>query len=283
MVMVSVGMTALVIPVVTSVHQPSRRLVGYKRRNMELLKPDVEFRLLACVHGPRNVPSIISLIDLTNPTKRAPIFVYALHLIELTSRASSMLVVHNSTSSDSTHHHQNRSTTSAPHILSAFDNYKKHAGGVSVQPLTTISPYPTMHEDICFLAEDKHAAMIVLPFHKQQTVDGGLQPINPAIQQLNEKILSSAPCSVAVLVDRGISASASRVTTGQNTALLFFGGPDDREAIAFATRMVENPSISLTIVRFLRPEDQQPSPDKNATGSQYIKKKVLHMSENNNN
>lgn len=268
MVLVSVAMTAMVIPVVTSVHRPSRRLVGYKRRNLELSKPDGELRLLACVHGPRNVPSIISLIDLANPTKRSPIFVYALHLIELTSRASSMLVVHNSTTSNnSTHHRQNRSMSSAPHIFSALDNYEQHAGGVSIQPLTTISPYSTMHEDVCLLAEDKHAAVIVLPFHKQQTVDGGLQPINPAIRQLNEKILSLAPCSVAVLVDRGISASVSRLATGQNMALLFFGGPDDREALAFATRMIENPSVSLTIVRFLRPEDKQPSPDKNATSS----------------
>lgn len=267
MVLISVAMTAMVIPVVTTLHRPARRLVGYKRRNLELSKPDGEFRLLACIHGPRNVPSIISLIDLANPTKRSPIFVYALHLIELTGRASSMLVVHNSTASNSAHHQRNRSMSSSPNIFSAFDNYEQHAGGVSIHPLTTISPYSTMHEDICLIAEDKHATIIVLPFHKQQTVDGGLQPMNPAIRQLNEKILSSAPCSVAVLVDRGISASASRLSTGQNTALLFFGGPDDREALAFASRMVENPSVSLTIVRFLRPEDQQRSPNASAKSS----------------
>lgn len=150
--------------------------------------------------------------------------------------------------------------SSSPNIFSAFDNYEKQAIGVSIHPLTTISPYSTMHEDICLLAEDKHVTIIILPFHKQQTVDGGLQVINPAIKQLNEKILSSAPCSVAVLVDRGISASATRQDTGQNAVLLFFSGPDDREAVAFASCMVEKPSVSLTIVRFLRPEDQQQSP-----------------------
>ncbi|KAJ3708699.1 hypothetical protein LUZ61_012404 [Rhynchospora tenuis] len=267
LVLVSVAMTALVIPVVTSVHRQSRRLVGYKRRNLEMSKPDAEIRLLACVHGPRNVPSMISLIDLANPTKRSPIFVYALHLIELTSRASSMLVVHNTTTPNSTRHGRNMSISASPHFFSAFENYEQHAGGVSIQPLTTVSPYSTMHEDVCLLAEDKHAAIIVLPFHKQQTVDGGLETINSAIRQLNEKILSSAPCSVAVLVDRGLSFSASRPGTGHNAALLFFGGPDDREAVAFASRMVENPSVSLKIIRFLRPEDQQSGSSPNATNS----------------
>ncbi|KAJ4798403.1 Cation/H(+) antiporter 15 [Rhynchospora pubera] len=267
MVLASVAMTALVIPVVTSVHRQSRRLVGYKRRNLEISKPDAEIRLLACVHGPRNVPSMISLIELANPTKRSPIFVYAVHLIELTNRASSMLVVHNTTTPNATRHGRHMSISSSPNLFSAFENYEQRAGGVSIQPLTTISPYSTMHEDVCLLAEDKHAALIVLPFHKQQTVDGGLETINPAIRQLNEKILSSAPCSVAVLVNRGLSATGTRPGTGHNAALLFFGGPDDREAVAFAARMVENPTVSLKIIRFLRPEDQQAGSSPNEPNS----------------
>ncbi|XP_020114323.1 cation/H(+) antiporter 15 [Ananas comosus] len=265
LVIVSTLMTALVTPVVTAVHHPVRRLLGYKRRNLQRSKPDAELRMLVCVHTTRNVPSIISLLDLSNPTKRSPIFVYALHLVELTGRASNMLVVHNTAVK---HHRRPSSKSSAAgshaqndHIFAAFESYEQHAGGVSIQTLTTVSPYSTMHEDVCLLAEDKHVTLIVLPFHKQQTVDGGMEAINPAIRTLNENILSSSPCSVGVLVDRGLSASASRLTATHHVALLFFGGPDDREALAFAWRMVENPVVSLTVVRFLPPDEQAAARD----------------------
>ncbi|XP_072966820.1 cation/H(+) antiporter 15-like [Typha angustifolia] len=260
MVLVSVGMTALVTPVVVTVHRPARRLMGYKRRNMQRSKPDAELRVLACVHNARNVPSLISLIDLSNPTKRSPIFVYALHLVELTGRASNILVVNNSTKA--THHRpRHRLGQQNGHIFSAFENYEQHAGGVSVHTLTAVSPYPTMHEDVCAIAADKHATLILLPFHKHQTVDGGMEATNPAIRAFNERILAAAPCSVAILVDRGLSASGSSATSAaRHAALLFFGGPDDREALAYAWRMVEHPGVSLTVVRFFLLDLDFPSP-----------------------
>ncbi|CAM0954951.1 unnamed protein product [Alopecurus aequalis] len=249
MVLVSVAMTALVTPVVTTVYRPARRLVGYKRRNLQRSKHDAELRMLACVHTTRNVPSIISLLELSNPTKRSPIFIYALHLVELTGRASNMLAAHH---------------TAAPgaseHIFNAFENYEESIGGVSVQALTAVSPYQTMHEDVSVLAEDKHVSLIVLPFHKQQTVDGGMEPINPSLRGFNESILAAAPCSVGILVDRGLSAPAARMASVHHVALLFFGGPDDREGLAYAWRMVETPGVCLTIIRFLPPGYTAPPP-----------------------
>jgi Kef-type K+ transport system membrane component KefB len=254
MVLVSVAMTALVTPVVTTVYRPARRLVGYKRRNLQRSKHDAELRMLACVHTTRNVPSIISLLELSNPTKRSPIFIYALHLVELTGRASNMLAAHHSASN------QSRSSAGASdHIFNAFENYEESVAGVSVQALTAVSPYQTMHEDVSVLAEDKHVSLIVLPFHKQQTVDGGMEPINASLRGFNESILSSAPCSVGILVDRGLSAAAARMATVHHVALLFFGGPDDREGLAYAWRMVEHPGVCLTIVRFIPPDYKAPA------------------------
>lgn len=62
-------------------------------------------------------------------------------------------------------------------VVHAFETYEQHAGGVSVQTLTTFSPYETMHEDVCGTAEDKHVALILLPFHKYRTVDGQMEVI----------------------------------------------------------------------------------------------------------
>ncbi|KAJ3669111.1 hypothetical protein LUZ60_011061 [Juncus effusus] len=257
MVLVSVTLTALVTPIVTNVYRSSRLRVGYKRRNLQLAKPDSELRLLVCVHTPRNIPSIISLLDISNPTKRAPIFTYALHLVELTSRASNMLIVHNYAGINKTLSSASTSATAlSPHIFTPFETYEQQVGGVSVQQMTTVSPYSTMHEDVCNLAEDRHVSLIVLPFHKQQTVDGSMEPINPSIKSLNENILASAPCSVAIFVDRGLSASTARLTTARYVAVLFFGGPDDREALSFASRLVGNVNVSLTVVRFILAEGQ---------------------------
>ncbi|XP_039113729.1 cation/H(+) antiporter 15 [Dioscorea cayenensis subsp. rotundata] len=260
LVLMSVLMTAIVTPVVTLVHKPVKRLVGYKRRNLQRAKPDAELRMVACLHNTRNVPMIISLLEASNPTKRSPIFIYALHLVELTGRSSAMLIVHNNSAAKNGRHlgPSHGSQAQSEHIIAAFENYEQHAGGVSVQTLTAVSPYSTMHEDICNLAEDKHVTLIVLPFHKQQTVDGGMEETNPAIRTVNQSVLANATCSVAILVDRGLSGTG-RSTTGQHmshhVALLFFGGPDDREALAYAWRMAEHPANSLTVVRFIPGEE----------------------------
>ncbi|BAB64829.1 B1148D12.14 [Oryza sativa (japonica cultivar-group)] len=255
MVLVSVAMTTLVTPVVTGVYRPSRRLVGYKRRNLQRIRHDSELRMLICVHTTRNVPSVLSLLELSNPTKRSPIFIYALHLVELTGRASNMLAAAAASASK-----QNRSSSSSTlppvteHIFNAFENYERHTGGISIQTLAAVSPYQTMHDDVSVLAEDKHVSLIVVPFHKQQTVDGAMEPINPSIRGFNESLLSTSPCSVAILVDRGLSAAAARMAALHRVALFFFGGPDDREALAYAWRMVEHPGVALTVVRFVPPD-----------------------------
>ncbi|CAL4953931.1 unnamed protein product [Urochloa decumbens] len=255
MVLVSVAMTTLVTPVVLGVYRPSRRLVGYKRRNLQRIRHDSELRMLACVHTTRNVPSVLSLLELSNPNKRSPIFIYALHLVELTGRASNMLAAAAASASKPS---RSGTGSSLPpiteHIFNAFENYERHTGGVSIQTLAAVSPYQTMHEDVSVLAEDKHVSLIVVPFHKQQTVDGGMEAINPHVRGFNESLLTSSPCSVAILVDRGLSAAAARMATEHHVALFFFGGPDDREALAYAWRMVEHPGVTLTIVRFLPPD-----------------------------
>ncbi|KAF2284443.1 hypothetical protein GH714_021900 [Hevea brasiliensis] len=241
MVIVAVVMTGLVTPIVTTIYKPTRKFIPYKRRTIQRSKPDAELRILVCVHTPRNVPTIINLLEASQPTKRSPMCVYVLHLVELTGRASAMLIVHSTRKSGRPA--LNRTQAQSDHIINAFENYEQHAVFVSVQPLTAISPYSTMHEDICNLAEDKRVAFIIIPFHKQQTVDGGMEATNPAFRMVNQNVLANSPCSVGILVDRGLSGS-TRLATNQishNVAVLFFGGPDDREALSYAWRMSEQP------------------------------------------
>lgn len=255
MVIAAVVMTGIITPIVTTIYRPSRRFAPYKRRTIQRSKEEEELRVLVCVHTPRNVPTILNLLEASHATKRSPICVYALHLVELTGRASAMLIVHNTRKSGRPA--LNRTQAQSDHIVNAFENYEHHAGCVSVQTLTAISPYSTMHEDICNVAEDKRVAFIIIPFHKQQTVDGGMESTNPAFRMVNQNVLANAPCSVGILVDRGLNNS-TRLAANQVThqvAILFFGGPDDREALSYAWRMVRHHGISLTVMRFVSGEE----------------------------
>ncbi|CAL5437039.1 unnamed protein product [Camellia sinensis] len=136
MIIVAVAMTAIITPIVTTIYKPSKSTTSHL-------------------------------------TKNSPFCIYVLHLVELTGRAPAMLIVHSTQGSGSPT--LNRTQAQSNQIINAFKNFKQRVTCVSVNPLTTISPYTTMHEDICNLAEDKHVAFIIIPFHKQQMVDGGMQ------------------------------------------------------------------------------------------------------------
>ncbi|KAF6145005.1 hypothetical protein GIB67_013356 [Kingdonia uniflora] len=239
--------TGLVVPGVLLIYKPPRRLVSY-RKTIQNSKHDVKLRILACIHTLRNVPTIINLLEISNPTKTSPITVYALQLVELTgraARASAMLIVHHKVAPAT-----NRTQAQSQNIINAFEKFEIDVKEVSVKPLTAISPYSTMHKDICNLAEDKHITFIILPFHKQPTADGDMEATNPIFRTLNENVLANAPCSVGILVDRGIGTPYQ--TTSHHIAMLFFGGPDDREALSYAWRMAEDNKIKLTVFRYLQ-------------------------------
>ncbi|XP_077246295.1 cation/H(+) antiporter 15-like [Tasmannia lanceolata] len=62
-----------------------------------------------------------------------------------------------------------------------------------------------------------------------------------------------ATCTVGILVDRGLGGAAqvSAPQSMYHMAVLFFGGPDDREALAYGGRIVDHPGVSLSLIRFL--------------------------------
>lgn len=226
--------------------KPVQNVVPYKRRTVQKAKSDEELRVVACIHNTRNVPSIIHLLRTSNAKARSPMSVFALQLVELVGRASTMMVVHSSRKAGA----RNPSSVElqADQIITAFDNYELRSEGVGTQVITARCPYTTMDDDVCTVARDRRAALLVVPFHKQQGMDGEMEDINPSIRSINEGILENAPCSVGILVDRG---AAELQDHAQNIVALFFGGPDDREALAYAWRMADETDSRLTVVRFI--------------------------------
>ncbi|TKV98966.1 hypothetical protein SEVIR_8G008200v4 [Setaria viridis] len=254
LVFMSALITALVTPLLAMVVKPARRLVFYKRRTIAWPQPNAEFHVLACVHMPRDVPALLTLLDVASPSERSPVAVQALHLIEFAGRSSALLLINASAPSSSLEHSahgRSQVEQQFKHISHAFMAYEENAAGVTARTVAAVSPYVSMHDDVTSAAEDRHAALIVLPFHKHRSVDGGLEVFNPAIQPLNQSIQRFSPCTVGVLVDRGLGGVAGAGCTTR-VAALFFGGRDDREVVALATRMVHNPAIDLTVLRFVQ-------------------------------
>lgn len=249
MVVAILVMTMIVTPAAIW-FQPVQNIAPYKRRTVQNAKSDEEFRILACIYNTRNVPTIIHLLRTSNANQRSPISVFALQLVELVGRASTMMVVHNSRKAGP--RNPSHIEAQADQIITAFDNYELRSEGVRTQAITARCPYTTMDEDICTVAREKRAAFIIIPFHKQQTLDGEMEDINPSIRSVNEGVLANAPCSVGILIDRGLSESHDHA---QNIAVLFLGGPDDREALAYAWRMADDTDSRLTVVRFIPSTD----------------------------
>ncbi|KAL5763996.1 hypothetical protein ACOSP7_016349 [Xanthoceras sorbifolium] len=255
-------MTALVGPIFFLANNNAKRTKHYKQRTIMRSNPNTQLRVLACVHSIRNLSGIISLLEFSNATRKSPICVYVAHLVELLGRASAMLIVHETGRTAAGNHPPSREKAESDQIIGAFQTFEARNDAVSVYPLTVVSPYATMHEDIISLAEDKRVAMILIPFHKQMTAGGGLQGENHTIKELNQNVLLKAPCSVGILIDRGL-VSFMNLNPLPNSraelrfAMLFIGGSDDHEALSYAYRIAETPGISLTAVRFLPGKDAQ--------------------------
>ncbi|KAJ7968903.1 Cation/H(+) antiporter [Quillaja saponaria] len=255
MVMSILIMTVMVSPIINAMYKPRNRSEQYKLRTIQRLRQDAELRILACIHTSRNATGIINLLEASNLTKTSTLSVFALHLVELGRRASAILVVHKDRNARNPGtQNPTKVQAESDNIITAFEAFSKGNKDVTVQHLTAVSPYGTIHEDICNLAEEKHIALILLPFHEESTQDGNLEETNSAYKGINLNVTLNAPCSVAIFVDRGLGSLAQR---NGHFIMLFIGGPDDWEALAYAQRIAAHPGIKLSVVQLLLVEDAE--------------------------
>ncbi|KAF3452658.1 hypothetical protein FNV43_RR03091 [Rhamnella rubrinervis] len=271
-------MTTLVAPILARTYKPSKSLGTYNRRTINSVERDdsAEFRILTCIHNQRNISSLVNILEASNATRQSPISAFAVHLVENTGRAAAMLIVHDTCKTDKDEDDINKEPPSN-YMTNSFENLEIRNGGITVQQLTVVSSYSTIHEDICSLAEDKKVSLIIVPFHNQSTViiEGATSSENNAhspLRDVNKNVLDNAQCSVAVFVDRGLTTlqqmDSSHGGIRRHFYMLFIGGADDRDALAYAWRMSKVPRTNLTVIRFLPGDDVIDQPIDNDNGDE---------------
>lgn len=252
MVLMALFTTFITTPLVLAVYKPAKMLSksDYKHRRIERKSPNTQLRILSCFRNSRNIPSIINLLEASRGTERGErLCVYAMHLMEFSERPSAILMVHKAR--DNGLPFWNKGQRSSNHVVVAFEAFQQ-LSQVSVRPMTSISSLTDMHEDICITAERKKIAIIILPYHKNLRLDGSFELTRPDFHLVNKKVLEHASCSVGIFVDRGLGGTAqiSASNVSFSITVLFFGGHDDREALAYGARMAEHPGVELTVIRF---------------------------------
>lgn len=240
--------TGLVVPIIKWLYDPSRMFMVYKRRTVTSSRPDSELRLLICLHGEDQVPTAINFLETLNPTSETPLSVFVLHLVEQLGLEKPHLVPYKAV--------DQLSSQAGPSeaIVKAFKSHEQsNPGLVSVSAFTGTTLAAKMHDYACSLAIDERISMVVVPysrrFHPRKTR-------HKAAAVMNKSLVERSPCSVGILVDRGLLKSARPApSVGAwspfRVGVVFLGGEDDREALAIGERMAEHPSIRLTMTRLL--------------------------------
>ncbi|RDY10865.1 Cation/H(+) antiporter 4, partial [Mucuna pruriens] len=229
---------------VKSLYDPSRKYAGYQQRNILNLKHNnSDLRIVACIHKPWHLVHIKNTLHLCSPAPDNILVADVVHLMELVGRSTPIFIAHKLQRSIGSSYNY------SGEIIVSFDLFERdYVGSATANTYTAISPVALMHEDVCYLALDKNAALIILPFHVKWGGDGSIESQDSNIRALNSKVLERAPCSIGILVNRGLSGLNS---TNYKVAMVFLGGPDDREALCLAKRFAKNHYNRLFVYRLL--------------------------------
>ncbi|XP_061359927.1 cation/H(+) antiporter 24 [Gastrolobium bilobum] len=234
LVLMTTALTATFTPLISILYDPTRPYIVNQRRNIQHNPPNAELRIVLCVLDAESINGLIHLLDLSNPTSTSPLLVSALRLIELEGRANPLLIDHEKQEVPQIYQWTN--------TINALERYQQHRGVfVKLQYFTAVAPKQSMFQDICELSLEQDASLIILPYKKM---------LSPNLQ-----VLKHAPCSIAILVDKGLLEITPLGNSFRQCryrfAVLFLGGADAREALVYADRLIDNQDVSLTVIRFL--------------------------------
>ncbi|WKA02369.1 hypothetical protein VitviT2T_020566 [Vitis vinifera] len=258
----STGLVMILTSMLTIIHTPkviehiikrARKHTPRHRKTLQWLEPSTELRIMICIRGPQNVSSTIRLIEMSQGTPNLGLAIYVTDMIELTEKVAATAVNGEGMNTLTV---MNKSVRQMrEQITGEIEAYMAENGeGVTIRRMMALSMLTRMHQDICVLAKDLMVSLIILPFHKNRREDGKFDGSGlSGFRNVNRKVLRHAPCSVGILVDRGLGSTKrmSRSFESLNIAVIFMGGKDDREALSYSSCVARHPGVRLTVIRLL--------------------------------
>ncbi|CAK7344690.1 unnamed protein product [Dovyalis caffra] len=247
-----VAFSGLVPILVRSLYNPTKSYAGHHKRNLMHSNPNSELQIISCIHAPGDVTAVIRLLD-ASCGGDSPIAVTVLHHMKLVAQSTPIFISHRKERLILCEY------VYSVNVINLFNAFEQNSrGSVSVNAVTAVSPPMLMYDDICSVAVDKLASLIIIPFHiRWWKQEGIIESEDHGLRELNRRVLESAPCSVAILVDRCSNIPRKPVYTDDellltyDVGMIFLGGNDDREALTFALRMAEDTRVRLSVVHLI--------------------------------
>ncbi|KAE8721236.1 hypothetical protein F3Y22_tig00016563pilonHSYRG00047 [Hibiscus syriacus] len=259
-------LNTLIIAPVVAIWLNRDECFSHHPTTLEILNQESELRVLACVYIPRHVSGHISLISALSGCRNVPIKPFLVHLVGLPKKRESKLMYHQLEDGDQYSDEEDYGGNDVVEISDTLDPFIFETK-ILVHQSKIVSSLLTIDQDVCECAKDLLVSIIFLPFHKYQRIDGKMENSMEEIRTINHKVIRDAPCSVGIFIDRGQTGfqQPHGSPTVQNIATFFFGGPDDREALACSKRMLTHSQVNLTVFRFIQTITRQNSWINNAS------------------
>ncbi|BAH94415.1 cation/H(+) antiporter 15 isoform X2 [Oryza sativa Japonica Group] len=271
-------------PVVAVVRRKEEEAYRTRHQAMESLGAEQELHMLACVHSAHAAPGMLSLVELLVSEPQEQPAVHVLHLFDVGEERVVRIPYHQRIRDDDDgggRDERGGGRDAVTRMNTIVDLFSR-ATGIWFRQIDVVCRGGAALDDagaVCRAAEGVHARLLLAPCHKEQRYDGKMWCRLGGRRELNHGVLSRAPCTVGLLVDRpyrnsgtsfnvpsSVAAEAAATSGGGRTLLhpcsdravthvvaaVFFGGADDREAVSLASRLAEHPSIGLTVFRFVK-------------------------------
>ncbi|XP_054819031.1 cation/H(+) antiporter 24-like [Prosopis cineraria] len=258
LVLMTIAVTAIFTPVIMILYDPSKPYMVNKRRTIQHTPPNTDLVIVLSILDRESIGGIINLLELSAPTSGNPTSILALHLIELLGRTNPIFFDHD--------RQQVPPKYKCIQTINALTHFQSVRGfdSVKLRFFTAITSKQTMYQDICEVALDNKATLIVLSLPRgaiTHNLEGAIVS-GDGLRAVISHVLTHAPCSVGILVDKSEnlgslirghnSVNGSFGRSGFKLAVLFLGGADCREALVYVDRMVAgNEDLRVTVVRFL--------------------------------
>ncbi len=123
MVLMALFTTFMTTPLLMVLYKPARNPIPYTHRKLDMDDSKNVLRILSCAHGMKNVPAMINLTEAMRGIPKHALRLYTLHLVELSERTSSILLVQRARRDGRPYFNQGNQEEDRDQVAVAFKTY----------------------------------------------------------------------------------------------------------------------------------------------------------------